>query len=733
MSKQAVLTAAEPPPHNIDVEGIAPALIAINRWICWRWTKDKKGKWTKVPCDLHGGKMDAQDPANWIDFATAAHIAHNRDYGLGFVFNGDGINGVDLDDCRDPGTGAIDAWARDIITVLGSYTEVSPSGTGVKVFVRGEMPEKFRHQYDRPEGGSSEIYSRGRFFTVTGQRVPGTPDDVLDRPKKLATVLKFFQSWLPEPKPKKEQPAPRQNYPDGDDRATALRALDVLDPSVSYPQWLEIGMALYSVDSSASMLTEWENWSRVSDKFVEGECSKKWSSFGTGDITIGTLCHLADHTGQQWRPERKVDPGVNIDAIVAPPAPVPLPKPIIPAGLMAPGGLLEEILRFTLATAIKPQPELALAGAIALLATVMGRKVQDDYGTRPNCNAIGVGPSGCGKDHPRRVNKMALMATGGDQMFQDDLASDAGLHSALTMSPSTLVQMDEFGRFLAATGNPAKAPWLYKIITVLMKLYSSSGDVYAGPSYADAKRNVRIPFPNCVLFGTTVPQSFFASLTLESLSDGFFNRLLIFEVSNGDPDPQVPAPFDLPYSIEQSVRWWIAHNPGSSTLSSVYPVARRLIATDAANLKFAETSHVVRDQQRAEEKRGTQIWGRCYENARKMALIHQLSLDCEATTISRESAEWGCDLSLHLTNRIDQLAQEHISDGEFDAQVRKLLRFIRDAGNAGRTRTEVCRHMRAQNNRQLDELVMKLVSTEEIVSGKRPVKSGPEPLVYKAM
>ena len=441
----------------------------------------------------------------------------------------------------------------------------------------------------------------------------------------------------------------------------------------------------------------------------------------------------ADPEPMEDRPRPNTNLGglVDIDSVKA--APIPeVYDPQIPAHLLNPGGLLQMLIDFNRNTAIKPQPELALAGAIALVGAVTGRKVQDDFGTRPNCYIVGIAPSGSGKDHARRVNKLALVQTGGDQMFQDDLASDAGLHVALNVSPSTLVQLDEFGRFLAATGNPAKAPWLYKIITVLMKLYSSSGDVYAGPSYADAKRNVRIPFPNCVLYATTVPASFFNALTLESLSDGFFNRLLIFEASNGDPDPQVPASFELPYSIDETIRWWLQYPGAGPLVTNMVPTARRLVATEAANQIFAETSQTVRERQRAEESRGTQIWGRCFENGRKLALIHQCSLDHQATTISVESAKWGCELALHLTNRIDLLAREHISDGEFDALAKKLLRFVREAGDDGRTRTEVCRHLRALNNRQIDEVVQKLESTEELLSGTRST-TGRAITVYKAI
>lgn len=423
--------------------------------------------------------------------------------------------------------------------------------------------------------------------------------------------------------------------------------------------------------------------------------------------------------------------GVNIDAIIAAPVPAPLPKPIIPADLLNPGGLLQQIIDFNLRTAIKPQPELALAGAIPLVGTLIGRKVEDDYNTRTNIYTIGLGGSGSGKDQARKVSKLTLAEAGGDLMFQDDMASAAGLHVALNISPSLLVQWDEFGRVMATMGNPGKHPWLYAILTVLLKLYSSSGSIYKGPVYADPKKNIVVPYPCVSMYATTVPGSFFAALTSECTSDGSLNRMLVFEAANNDPEPQEPEPFELPDLLRETARWWLQHNPGE-LINNIAPTPRRLISTIEAKGIFRDLSDFVRQQQRDEESNGTQIWGRCYENARKLALIHQCSLDHYATSISGASASWGCRLAQTLTSRIDQLAAEHIADGEFDALSKKLLRFIREAGNDGRTRTEVCRHMRAQNNRQLDEIVQKLEQTEELVAGPRTT-AGRAVTVYKAI
>jgi putative DNA primase/helicase len=76
--------------------------------------------------------------------------------------SGDPFCGVDLDGCRDPETGEMEHWAKEIVEALSSYAEVSPSGRGVHIIAKGKAPTPFKR--DR-----IEMYSIERFFTVTGQ------------------------------------------------------------------------------------------------------------------------------------------------------------------------------------------------------------------------------------------------------------------------------------------------------------------------------------------------------------------------------------------------------------------------------------------------------------------------------------------------------------------------------------------------------------------------------------
>ena len=80
-----------------------------------------------------------------------------------------------MDHCRNREPGEIKPWARQIIIGLNSYTEVSPSGNGLHIFVRGHLPDKGQKR------GPIELYDRERYFTVTGAHLPGTPTTIEER------------------------------------------------------------------------------------------------------------------------------------------------------------------------------------------------------------------------------------------------------------------------------------------------------------------------------------------------------------------------------------------------------------------------------------------------------------------------------------------------------------------------------------------------------------------------
>jgi putative DNA primase/helicase len=171
------------------VETTPACLRARAQWVCWKYVQ-RGDKWTKSPVNPHTGEIDdANSAATWGTFDEAiATLRRSRDLaGIGFVFTADDpYCGIDLDDCIDPSTGEPKPWGQQIIDSLSSYCEISPSGTGVKIFIEGIKPgERCRHAY---HDGEVEIYDRGRFFAVTGQKLPESASTVVARQAELETV-----------------------------------------------------------------------------------------------------------------------------------------------------------------------------------------------------------------------------------------------------------------------------------------------------------------------------------------------------------------------------------------------------------------------------------------------------------------------------------------------------------------------------------------------------------------
>ncbi|MBP2252595.1 primase-polymerase (primpol)-like protein [Halarchaeum solikamskense] len=173
---------------DVDLDVLPAELREREQWVGWR-VEEGGGKATKVPVNAAtGGYGSATDAITWTDVATAVDAVESGEAdGIGFVFTDeDPLVGVDLDDCRDPETGAVEEDATDIIERLDSYTEVSPSGTGFHVLVEGELPE------GRNRRGSVECYETARFFTVTGDHVSGTPTRIARRQDALQGIHREY-------------------------------------------------------------------------------------------------------------------------------------------------------------------------------------------------------------------------------------------------------------------------------------------------------------------------------------------------------------------------------------------------------------------------------------------------------------------------------------------------------------------------------------------------------------
>lgn len=276
------------------------------RWCVWKYVlKNKRGAatWAKVPVNCATGEpAKSNDPSTWGDYDTAfdATLSMPGLSGLGF-FLGDGWVGIDVDDCYDVLNG-FNPLASSILNTVEGYAEYSPSGKGVKVFTKGEIPGS---KADHAIG--LEIYDSGRFFAVTGHSVPGRVNAVPVGAVPLTDLyvqhfgafgLNGGGSGVNNDDPLVNAKNPLSGW---DIERARTEVLNQLQPDCHYSEWIEVGAALHHQGGGDDEWLElWDEWSAdAPERYEDGACAAKWETFseqrsqGRGPITLATLIKRA--------------------------------------------------------------------------------------------------------------------------------------------------------------------------------------------------------------------------------------------------------------------------------------------------------------------------------------------------------------------------------------------------------------------------------------------------------
>jgi putative DNA primase/helicase len=158
---------------KIQFASIPAELVKEDNWIVWRWEK-RNGKWTKPPYQVNGKPAKSNDSSTWTDSPTLVDAYNSGKWdGIGFMLNGDHV-GIDWDDIRDSQTGEIQPDYFKKIRYINSYTEISPSGNGVKTLIKGRLPAGGHHNEN------VGVFSSGRYFCITGNVLNGCSPNISD-------------------------------------------------------------------------------------------------------------------------------------------------------------------------------------------------------------------------------------------------------------------------------------------------------------------------------------------------------------------------------------------------------------------------------------------------------------------------------------------------------------------------------------------------------------------------
>ena len=689
-------------------------MIHHDQWLLWAYING-----AKRPLDRWGNVSASTRREDFVSFEVAKEAeAKLLVQGMAFCFTPDDpFVGIDLDNCvTHPGGYVIDSWAMDILALFdGTHIEFSPSLTGVKVFCRGSLPEGVRHRTDVSDG-SVEIYDRGRFFAYTGMSCFESVDEDFE-PK--VTDCQTGIDWLvaehfSEPKP------------------------------VTRPVTVSSGISLGTLDSRAATYCE--------------HCDRPLPG-GRNDAAFRLSGHLfaMEHDGElltdeavkthvaAWNRSLAVPlPESEIDSVVASAAKSGSPRAQKPkqatVPVLAPGvdlsfldcaiqngqpdkrrevfpldpfeipGFVGDVCRYTLETAYRRQPQLALGAALSLLSVLTGRKIEDDFlGTRTNIYAVGIAPSGEGKDAPRATNFRILTESGALELSgSESFASAAGLIRELMGHPAKLFQLDELSRYLATMRSAQRSPHLHGIPTKLMQLYTSSGRLWRGDAYADGRQN-EIDEPHCVVFGTSTPEGFWQSLDPENLKDGFVGRLIVFEggkTKMQESCKQLPIPEGI---VETAKFWHRFEGQGGNLKPKPY------VATYAEDAKERLLGHLraIDKQRQTEDVIESAVWGRAGEKTTKLALLFAASrLTPPSLRIELQDVDRGIALSNWSTRRLLAESGLYVASNETESNHLRILRIIKEAG--GISKSGLTRKTQWLKRRERDEIVSSLLESDQI-------------------
>ena len=609
------------------------------------------------------------------------------------------------------------AKAREIRDGLSSLGWPDPimtdSGNGAQLMYRIDLPaddgELVRRVIGEIAKASSEqvaidtsVHNPARIW-----RLPGTMnckgDSIPERPHRMARILEEPQDIVPV---SREQMQDIVSYQSEDTQT------DVPDdewkhtmPAFDLDSWI----AQYCPELGSPQ--PWKGgrkWIFPVCPFNEAHTNKSAVLIQEPSGAVAFKCHHNGCSGNDWRALRELrEPGcydrreeansdVDLSGILKPnriekqekEAPLfPNPGPV-PDKLLSIPGFIDDVVKLSMQSAPYPNRVLSFTGALALLAFLVGRKVQDKRDNRSNIYLIALADSGTGKDHPRKVNFNIAFRAGVAGAIGDAFASGEGLEDALFMHPSMLFQADEFD-CIFNTLKYSKDNRAESINEKLLKFYGASNTIYPLRKKASAKKKdgtvheiAHIVNPNLVLLGTAIPQYFYESLSRRVLENGLVARCIIVEAGKrgeaGNPQPITPSD-----SLIRAATY-LANLDVNGNLTNEYPKPLIITETPEATAALREVQQECDRRynfyEAQNEGAAKALWARAHEKVCKLAMLHGISGNVYNPLITEKSVRWAWKFIDHLTRRMLYMADSYVYENVFDEKCQKVIRMLREHG-----------------------------------------------------
>lgn len=403
-----------------------------------------------------------------------------------------------------------------------------------------------------------------------------------------------------------------------------------------------------------------------------------------------------------------------------------------------PPGAVGDFARFIVDAARFPSPPLALAGALALTAALVGRRYKGPTGLRSNIYLVGLADSGHGKDITLRAPVAIAGSTQAgervvDKFFIDDLASVQGLATRLRKDPAGVLQIDEFGKWLGAITSRKAPPHKEAIASAVLQLTGAATGSWGGAEKA-AGNLARVHHPCVSIHGVSTPGTFWAALSGGNISEGLLGRLVVIDAGNLPPK-KVRRPSastdDVPAALAAHVEALIGGSIGGNLFGLTINGEQRPQAIIAAQYAqgVEDLFEGFDDRMRAEAFRTDPqlrpLLTRVGENAARLALIVAVGCDPAEPIITAEIQRWANDVAEASYRTIAAGAADNVADNDRQMEYLRIRSFITRKGADGIAHKFVVKHARGRlEKRQLDDMLELMAQAGEVVFGETLADSG---------
>lgn len=663
-------------------DNIPQELKLLPQWVCWR-LEIKGDKETKVPYSVKGGLADSTKPETWGTYEEAARMAEHNGIGLGFVFSEeDPYTGIDIDDKpHKPATPEEKAVQEKIVEAFDSYTERSPSGRGLHVIIKGVVSGPGR---DR---GSVGVYSKGRYFTFTGEVVNPAPI------KENQELLDKLLSQMPAP----TTVTLDNSYEDPDFDASDLHNM-ALNASNGH-KWEKLSRGDWQQDYPSQSEADFAALSILSFYTRDNALVKKLFRMSP----LGQRAKAMENDNYLNRALGKIradqPPLIDLEqfkqALGSQPVklqaqPVEIPVPSAPSQMVdieekssipLPPGLVGQLAQYIYSSSVRPVPEVALTAALALTAGVCSR-AYNISGTGLNQYLIllagtGIGKEGASNGIDRLMDAVRPTVPMVNQfMGPGAFASGQALVKVLDEKPCFLSVMGEFGLTLQQLCDPRANPAQIMLKKILLDVYNKSGwyNELKGSAYSDTDKNTKfVRAPNISILGESTPETFFGNLESIHIAEGLVPRFSIVEYTGKRPARNRNAGFAPDPQLVQQLTDLVVTSLTTSNNGHCVNVPMTESATALSDSYDKEVDKIMNSAQADIDR---QLYNRAHVKVLKLSALLAVGVNPYNPVVTDDLVEWAIAFTRkEIKVMVDRFHSGEMGNGENrqEAEIRRAM------------------------------------------------------------